>query len=111
MTVEVEELPQPAADDADTPMLEIRDVTKTFGSVISLQSISTSVRAGQVTCVLGDNGAGKSTFIKTLAGVHQPTSGELLMDGKPLVLHTPRDALDAGITASPPSTRTWRWCR
>jgi simple sugar transport system ATP-binding protein len=83
--------------DQDAPMLEVRNVTKTFGSVISLSDISTVVRAGEVTCVLGDNGAGKSTFIKVLSGVHQPTNGELLMDGKPVVFHEPRDALDVGI--------------
>jgi simple sugar transport system ATP-binding protein len=79
------------------PLLEIRDITKTFGSVISLHGISTTVHAGQVTCVLGDNGAGKSTLIKVLAGVHQPDHGELLMDGNPLTLSTPRSALEAGI--------------
>ena len=78
-------------------MLEIRNVTKTFGSVISLSDISTTVRAGKVTCVLGDNGAGKSTFIKILSGVHQPSKGELFMDGKPVLFHEPREALDVGI--------------
>jgi simple sugar transport system ATP-binding protein len=79
------------------PLLEIREVTKMFGSVISLSDISTTVRAGQVTCVLGDNGAGKSTFIKILSGVYQPDQGELLVDGKPVHFGTPREALDAGI--------------
>jgi simple sugar transport system ATP-binding protein len=82
---------------ADEPLLEIRDVTKTFGSVISLSGVSTTVRAGQVTCVLGDNGAGKSTLIKILSGVHRPDSGELLLDGRPVRLGSPREALDAGI--------------
>ena len=50
-------------------------MSKFFGSVISLKDISTTVRAGQVTCVLGDNGAGKSTFIKMLSGVYQPDEG------------------------------------
>jgi simple sugar transport system ATP-binding protein len=86
---------EPATTDA--PLLEIRDITKTFGSVISLYGVSTTVRAGQVTCVLGDNGAGKSTLIKVLSGVHQPDHGQLLMDGKPIVLGSPRAALDAGI--------------
>ncbi len=81
----------------DVPMLQMRDVTKTFGSVISLFEISTMVRAGQVTCVLGDNGAGKSTLIKMLSGVHQPDHGQLLVDGVPVRFNTPRDALDAGI--------------
>ena len=80
-----------------SPLLEIQNITKTFGSVISLSDISTTVRAGQVTCVLGDNGAGKSTLIKVLAGVHRPTRGELLLDGQPASFGAPRDALDAGI--------------
>jgi simple sugar transport system ATP-binding protein len=84
-------------DESGTPMLEIRNLTKMFGSVISLADISTTVHAGQVTCVLGDNGAGKSTFIKMLSGVYQPDAGELLMDGQPVRFSTPREALDAGI--------------
>ena len=82
---------------AQRPLLELRDVGKTFGSVIALDGISTSVRAGEVTCVLGDNGAGKSTLIKILAGVHAPDRGELLLDGQPVTFGAPRDALDAGI--------------
>jgi len=85
----------PAAGDA--PLLEIRNVTKMFGSVISLSDISTTVRAGEVTCVLGDNGAGKSTFIKILSGVYQPDQGELLVDGEQVRFGVPRDALDAGV--------------
>src|SRR5215213_2238831 len=88
--------PGPSTGSA-APLLEIRNVSKFFGSVISLKDISTVVRAGEVTCVLGDNGAGKSTFIKTLAGVHAPDEGELFMDGAPLRLTSPRDALDRGI--------------
>ncbi len=79
------------------PLLELRDVGKAFGGVVALRGISTSVRAGEVTCVLGDNGAGKSTLIKILSGVHQPDSGELLLDGRPARWGAPRDALDAGI--------------
>jgi simple sugar transport system ATP-binding protein len=85
----------PAPDGA--PLLEIREVSKYFGSVIALKGISTTVRAGEVTCVLGDNGAGKSTLIKMLAGVHPPDEGELLLDGRPVRFSSPREALDAGI--------------
>jgi len=81
----------------DVPFLEIRDVSKYFGSVISLKDISLSVRRGEVTCVLGDNGAGKSTFIKILSGVYQPDEGELRVEGEPVQFHNPRQALDAGI--------------
>jgi simple sugar transport system ATP-binding protein len=79
------------------PLLEIVEVSKMFGSVISLHEISTTVRAGQVTCVLGDNGAGKSTLIKILSGVHRPDSGRLRMDGEEVRLGSPRAALEAGI--------------
>ncbi len=80
-----------------TPLLEIKNVSKYFGSVIALQDVSAFVRAGEVTCLLGDNGAGKSTLIKVLAGVHKPTSGEYYFDGKQMDFSSPRDALDYGI--------------
>ncbi|MFC0544924.1 ATP-binding cassette domain-containing protein [Kutzneria chonburiensis] len=78
-------------------LLEVRDVGKTYGSVIALRDVSTVVNAGEVTCVLGDNGAGKSTLIKILAGLHQHDAGELLVDGQPVRLSSPREALDRGI--------------
>ncbi|MGY2078853.1 ATP-binding cassette domain-containing protein [Modestobacter sp. SYSU DS0657] len=80
-----------------TSLVELRGIGKDYGSVIALDGISTTVRAGEVTCVLGDNGAGKSTLIKILSGVHRPTRGELLLDGRPVAFGAPRDALDAGI--------------
>jgi len=79
------------------PVLEARDVSKYFGRVIALEDVSLTVRAGEVNCLLGDNGAGKSTLIKILSGVHAPDSGTMLMDGQPLTLTSPRDALDRGI--------------
>jgi len=78
-------------------LLEVRDVGKTYGSVIALRDVSTVVNAGEVTCVLGDNGAGKSTLIKILAGLHQHDAGELFVDGEPVRLSSPREALDRGI--------------
>src|ERR1700710_1420544 len=92
-----EPTPESTSSGTEGPLLEIREISKFFGSVISLKEISTTVRAGQVTCVLGDNGAGKSTFIKLLSGVHQPDEGTLLMDGHPVTFNSPREALDAGI--------------
>ena len=79
------------------PLIEARDLTKYFGSVVALHDVSLSVRAGEVLCLLGDNGAGKSTLIKILSGVHPPDSGEILVDGEPVVLGSPRDALQRGI--------------
>ncbi len=78
-------------------VLEVRDVSKHFGSVIALQGISAAVSAGEVACVLGDNGAGKSTLIKILSGVHQHDTGQYLVDGVPVRFQNPRDALDRGI--------------
>ena len=82
---------------ADTPIVELRNVSKSFGSVIALRDISLEVRSGQVCCLLGDNGAGKSTLIKILSGVHRPDNGEVLIDGKPVNFSSPREALDLGI--------------
>ena len=79
------------------PLLEIQNITKTFGNVISLFDISTTVRAGQVTCVLGDNGAGKSTFIKILSGVHRHDEGQLLVEGEDTHFTSPRAAKERGI--------------
>ncbi|MEV6982118.1 ATP-binding cassette domain-containing protein [Sphaerisporangium sp. NPDC051017] len=79
------------------PLLEAREVGKVFGNVIALRGVSMVLRAGEVTCVLGDNGAGKSTLIKILAGVHAHDSGEYLVDGSPVRLGGPREALDRGI--------------
>src|SRR3981081_3217013 len=78
------------------PLLEVRHVSKYFGSVIALKDISMEVRAGEVTCVLGDNGAGKSTLIKILSGVHPHDEGEFLIEGAKGRFGGPRDARAAG---------------
>ena len=82
---------------APSPLIEARELTKYFGSVIAVQDVSLTVRAGEVVCLLGDNGAGKSTLIKCLSGVHPPDSGQILLDGEPVTLASPRDALHRGI--------------
>ncbi|WP_108261932.1 ATP-binding cassette domain-containing protein [Mangrovicoccus ximenensis] len=79
------------------PVLELRNVNKSFGPIDVLHDISLKINAGEVLCLLGDNGAGKSTLIKTLAGVHKPTSGEMFMDGKPVLFDKPKDAAEQGI--------------
>ena len=79
------------------PLLELMDVGKDYGQVIALDGITTTVRAGEVTCVLGDNGAGKSTLIKILSGVHRADRGQVLLDGARVEFGAPREALDAGI--------------
>jgi simple sugar transport system ATP-binding protein len=65
--------------------------------VVALREISAHVDAGEVTCVLGDNGAGKSSFIKILSGAHRPDEGELMVDGEAVSFQSPRDARDRGI--------------
>ena len=80
-------------------LLELKNISKFYGNIIALQGVTTEVRAGEVTCVLGDNGAGKSTFIKILAGVHQHDEGEFLLEGEPQRFNSPREALDKGIAA------------
>jgi len=80
-----------------TPAMELREVTKRFGSVIALRAVDIQVQPGEVHCLLGDNGAGKSTLIKILSGVHQPTQGEILLDGDPVRFRGPRDAQERGI--------------
>ncbi|WP_370877117.1 ATP-binding cassette domain-containing protein [Kaistia dalseonensis] len=82
---------------SDRPLIELDQVGKQFGSVVALKDITFAARPGTVHCLLGDNGAGKSTLIKILSGVHQPTAGEMRIDGEPIVLTSPRQALDKGI--------------
>jgi simple sugar transport system ATP-binding protein len=82
---------------AAAPILEMKNIEKHFGNIIALAGVSFDVRPGECHCLLGDNGAGKSTFIKTMSGVHKPTSGEILFEGKPMSFSTPRDAMEAGI--------------
>jgi simple sugar transport system ATP-binding protein len=97
-----------------TPLLEVKGVTKRFGNVTAIQDVSCHVDAGSVTCVLGDNGAGKSTFIKILSGVHQPDEGELRWDGEPVRFRSPREARERGIAtvfqdlATVPLMSIWR---
>ncbi|CUB00626.1 ATP-binding cassette domain-containing protein [Pannonibacter indicus] len=79
------------------PLIELRNIEKHFGPVIALAGVSFDVKAGECHCLLGDNGAGKSTFIKTMAGVHKPTKGEILVDGRATAFNSPRDAMGAGI--------------
>ena len=82
---------------SDTPLLEIRDLTKTFGSVQALTDVDFEVRSGEVMALVGDNGAGKSTLIKCIAGIHGYDSGEIFFDGKPVTIHGPKDAAKLGI--------------
>jgi simple sugar transport system ATP-binding protein len=79
------------------PLIEMKNIEKHFGSVIALNGVSLEIYPGECHCLLGDNGAGKSTFIKTMSGVHKPTRGEILFEGTPMHFDDPRDAITAGI--------------
>jgi D-xylose transport system ATP-binding protein len=78
-------------------VLSLRDVSKHFGAVSALTGIDLDVHAGEVVALVGDNGAGKSTLVKILAGVHQPSAGEIFFHGEPVTLPTPSAALRLGI--------------
>ncbi|HEX3455552.1 MAG TPA: ATP-binding cassette domain-containing protein [Gaiellaceae bacterium] len=81
----------------DTPLLELRNITKSFGSVQALTDVDFEVRSGEVMALVGDNGAGKSTLIKCVAGTHSADSGEILFEGKPVSIHGPKDSAKLGI--------------
>jgi D-xylose transport system ATP-binding protein len=81
----------------DTPLLELRGITKSFGSVQALTEVDFEVRTGEVMALVGDNGAGKSTLIKCVAGTHSADSGEIFFQGTPVSIHGPKDAGKLGI--------------
>lgn len=83
--------------DASTFALEMRDISKSFSGNTVLSGVNIAAKSGEVLALLGENGAGKSTLMKILAGVHQPESGEILIDGQPVKFARPADALAAGI--------------
>ncbi|HVW93717.1 MAG TPA: ATP-binding cassette domain-containing protein [Devosia sp.] len=80
-----------------TPLLEVRDLSKSFGAVRALNDFSMQVHAGEVVAVAGDNGAGKTTMIKAVSGVFQPTAGEILLKGTPVRFGSPQEAREKGI--------------
>ena len=82
---------------SETPLLQLRGITKSFGSVEALSQVDFDVRHGEVMALVGDNGAGKSTLIKCVAGTHTADSGEILFEGKEVSIHGPKDAAKLGI--------------
>ena len=80
------------------PLLELRGISKVFGAVQALKSVNLSLPAGKVTALVGDNGAGKSVTIKTISGLWEPTSGEILWEGSPVHIKSTNDAEGLGIT-------------
>jgi len=86
------------AQDAAAPLLELRQLSKSFGPVRALTRVHLEVPPGKVTALCGDNGAGKSVLIKTVSGLWLPEAGEIVWEGIPRRLHGPKDAEELGIT-------------
>jgi ABC-type sugar transport system ATPase subunit len=84
--------------DEDTPLLELRGLSKAFGAVQALNGVDFTVPPGKVTALAGDNGAGKSVLIKTVSGLWAPSDGQIMWEGAPVHLHSPNDAEALGIT-------------
>jgi rhamnose transport system ATP-binding protein len=82
---------------ATPPVVELRDVTKQFGAVQALRGVQLALYPGEVHALVGENGAGKSTLVKMLGGIHQPDTGEILINGRPVALTSPLDARAHGI--------------
>src|ERR1041384_8514556 len=97
MTATVDRPVHDAPSGGKVPLVEMKGISKSYGNITALKDISLRVHAGQVTGILGDNGAGKSTLIKIIAGLHQQTEGELLVDGESVKFGSPAEALGKGI--------------
>ena len=78
-------------------LYEVRNLSKRYGAVVALDDASLTLHAGEIVGLVGDNGAGKSTLVKCLSGAHQPTSGEIILDGVERHWHSPHDAIEAGV--------------
>src|SRR5438046_2689594 len=90
-------LAQERSSMSDTPLRQLQNLTKTFGSVQALDDVDFEVRAGEVMALVGDNGAGKSTLVKCVAGTHAADSGRIVFEGQEVHIHGPKDAAKLGI--------------
>ncbi len=93
--------PRPAGPDPLAPIgppVELRGISKRFGATAALADVSMDLRAGEIHALVGENGAGKSTVVKILAGVHQPDRGTILLAGQPTLIHGPAEARSLGIS-------------
>ena len=83
--------------DMKTPVIEMRNIVKKFGDFVANDGINLTVHKGEIHAILGENGAGKSTLMNQLYGLLKPTSGQILVNGKPIEMNNPKDAIEAGI--------------
>lgn len=79
------------------PLLSVTDLSISFGGIKALRGVDFEIGAGEIRCLAGENGSGKSTFVKIISGVYSPDGGEILVDGEPVSSLTPREAKSAGI--------------
>ncbi len=86
-----------ALKEIERPLLSLRGISKNFGATQALNGVDLDILPGKITALVGDNGAGKSTMIKTISGIWAPSSGEMTWNGEPAQIHTPRDADALGI--------------
>lgn len=82
---------------SETAYIELKNISKAFGSVMANRDVSLSVKKGEIHALLGENGSGKSTLVNMLSGIYSPDSGEIFINGKAVTFTTPKDAIDAGI--------------
>jgi simple sugar transport system ATP-binding protein len=87
----------PASSTTGTPIIEVRDLSLAFGSVQALKDVNLQLRPGEVTAIVGDNGAGKSTVVRCISGIHKADSGVIQYNGSPVSFHNPEQAREAGI--------------
>ena len=81
----------------ETPAIELRNITKTFGSIVANKDVSMIVNRGEILSILGENGSGKTTLMNMISGIYFPDAGEILIDGKEAVIKSPKDAFSYGI--------------
>jgi len=87
----------PTRSSTSAPILEVRDLSLAFGPVQALRDVNLQLQPGEVTAIVGDNGAGKSTVVRCISGIHKADSGEIEYDGSPVSFHNPEAAREAGI--------------